>query len=62
LKTVECYLANDLNIESTAQDLGVHVNTVRERLSRAEALTGHRLRETETIVEFWWALQRRRFE
>jgi len=30
-------------------------------LGRAEALTGQRLRETETIVEFW-ALQRRRFE
>jgi hypothetical protein len=62
LKTVECYLANNLSVESTAQDLGVHVNTVRQRLGRAEALTGHRLRETETIVEFWWALQRRRFE
>jgi hypothetical protein len=62
LKTVECYLANNLSIESTAQDLGVHVNTVRQRLGRAEVLTGHRLRETETMVEFWWALRRRRFE
>jgi hypothetical protein len=62
LQTVERYLANDLGVESTARDLGIHVNTVRQRLGRAEELTGHRLRETDTLVEFWWALQRRRFD
>jgi hypothetical protein len=62
LETVESYLVNDLSVDSTARELGVHVNTVRQRLGRADELTGRPLREMETLVEFWWALQRRRFE
>jgi DNA-binding PucR family transcriptional regulator len=29
-------------------------------LERFEEITGRSLRETETLVELWWALQRRR--
>ena len=43
-----------------SQDLDVHPNTVRHRLERFEEITGRSLRETETVVELWWALQRRR--
>jgi hypothetical protein len=58
LKTVERFLANDCGIEATAKDLDVHVNTVRHRVSRFEDATGRSLRETEALVEVWWALQR----
>lgn len=60
IATVERYLTNDRNIEETAKDLDVHPNTVRQRLERFEEATGRSLRETETITEAWWALQRRR--
>jgi DNA-binding PucR family transcriptional regulator len=60
LATTERYLGNDRNIELTARDLEVHPNTVRQRLDRFEEATGRSLRETETVVEVWWALQRRR--
>jgi putative transposase len=57
LATVERYLANDCSIETTARDLGVHVNTVRHRLGRFDELTGRSLRAVETLTEVWWALQ-----
>jgi DNA-binding PucR family transcriptional regulator len=60
LATTERYLGNDRNIDLTAKDLAVHPNTVRQRLDRFEEATGRSLRETETVVEVWWALQRRR--
>jgi hypothetical protein len=60
LTTVEHYLANDRSVDLTAKDLDVHPNTVRQRLERFEEITGRSLRETETLVELWWALQRRR--
>jgi hypothetical protein len=60
LTTVERYLEDDRNIDITAKDLAIHPNTVRQRLDRFEEATGRSLRETETIVEIWWALQRRR--
>ncbi len=60
LQTVERYIVNDSRLEVTAQELGVHVNTVRYRLTRFEGLTGCSLRDSEALVEVWWALQRRR--
>jgi hypothetical protein len=60
LATAERYLANDRSVDLTAKDLDVHPNTVRHRLERLEEITGRSLRETETLVELWWALQRRR--
>jgi DNA-binding PucR family transcriptional regulator len=59
LDTAERYLANDRSVDLTAKDLEVHPNTVRQRLERFEEITGRSLRETETLVELWWALQRR---
>jgi hypothetical protein len=60
LATAERYLANDRSVDLTAKDLDVHPNTVRHRLERFEEITGRSLRDTETLVELWWALQRRR--
>jgi DNA-binding PucR family transcriptional regulator len=60
LDTVEHFLANDRSVDLTARDLGLHNNTIRHRLSRFEEISGRSLRETETVVEVWWALQRRR--
>jgi hypothetical protein len=58
LHTTERFLTNDCSAEATARELGVHVNTVRHRLNRFEEATGRSLRETEALVEVWWALQR----
>jgi hypothetical protein len=60
LTTVEHYLANNRSVDLTSKDLGVHPNTVRQRLDRFEQLTGRSLRETETLVELHWALEHRR--
>lgn len=62
LQTVERYVANDRRLEVTADELGVHVNTVRYRLTRFEQQTNCSLRDTEALTEVWWALQRRRLE
>jgi DNA-binding PucR family transcriptional regulator len=59
LATVERFLDNDGNAEVTARELGVHVNTVRHRLSRFEEASGRSLRATETLAEVWWAFQHR---
>jgi hypothetical protein len=59
LNTVERYLVNDRIIDITARELTVHANTVRQRLAKFEDLTQRSLRDTEAVVELWWALQRR---
>ena len=60
LATAERLLANDGSVDATAKDLDVHTNTVRKRLERFEERTGRSLRDTETAIELWWALQARR--
>ncbi len=60
LETVERYLENDLRLELTAEQLFLHVNTVRYRLRRFEELTGTSLRRVDDLVQIWWALRRRR--
>ena len=61
LETVERYLENDLRLELTAEQMFLHVNTVRYRLRRFEELTGASLRHVDDLVQVWWALRRRRF-
>lgn len=39
--TLLCYFDNNQNAKTTAQRLGIHVNTVRQRLATIEDLTGH---------------------
>jgi hypothetical protein len=62
LDTVERFLANERSVEITASELDIHSNTVRHRLLRFEEATGRSLRDTETLVEVWWAFQRRRLD
>lgn len=55
--TLRAYLACGMHVESTATRLFVHQNTVRYRLARFEELTGTSLRDTEVLLELWWALE-----
>lgn len=57
IATLRAYLACGMHVESTAARLFVHQNTVRYRLARFEELTGASLRDTEVLVELWWALE-----
>jgi hypothetical protein len=59
LETVARYLENDLRLELTAEQMFLHVNTVRYRLRRFEELTGTSLRHVDDLVQVWWALARR---
>jgi PucR C-terminal helix-turn-helix domain len=60
LETVMRYLQNDLRLEVTAQEMYLHVNTVRYRLRRFEELVGMALRHLDDLVQIWWAIQRHR--
>jgi hypothetical protein len=60
LETVVRYLDNDLRLEVTAEEMFLHVNTVRYRLRRFEELSGMGLRRVDDLVQVWWAIQRHR--
>jgi PucR-like helix-turn-helix protein len=60
LDTVVRYLDNDLRLEVTAEEMFLHVNTVRYRLRRFEELSGMGLRRVEDLVQVWWAIRRHR--
>ena len=60
LDTVMRYLDNDLRLEVTAEEMFLHVNTVRYRLRRFEELSGMGLRQVGDLVQVWWAIQRHR--
>jgi hypothetical protein len=60
LETVVRYLANDLRLEVTAEEMFLHVNTVRYRLRRFEELSDMSLRRVDDLVQVWWAVQRHR--
>lgn len=44
-------------IETAAQRLIVHPNTIRYRIGRFEELTGCDLRQAHTGAQAWWAIQ-----
>jgi PucR C-terminal helix-turn-helix domain len=48
----------DMHVERAAEQLFVHPNTLRYRIGRFEEITGAHLRNTESALEVWWALQR----
>jgi hypothetical protein len=62
IETVSRYLENDGKLELTAEQMFMHVNTVRYRLRRFEELTGMNLRHVDDLVQIWWALRRHRLE
>lgn len=58
LQTVAAFLDADLSAEDAAQALGVHPNTVRNRLRRFEQATGASLRSVRDLAEIRLALLR----
>lgn len=57
LDTVVIFLANDLKVNDTAQELFLHPNTVRYRLGRAEKLIGGPLSSPLTLTDLTLALE-----
>jgi hypothetical protein len=61
-ETVREYMAHGMRIDESAKALYVHPNTLRHRLDRFQQLTGADLRNTQHVLEVWWALERRSLE
>src|SRR4051794_40450972 len=61
-ETLRTFLDQGMRIEDTARALHVHANTLRHRVRRFEEATGASLRDPRTVVELWWALERRRLQ
>ncbi|MGD9990540.1 MAG: helix-turn-helix domain-containing protein [Dehalococcoidia bacterium] len=57
LETLLVYLENSLSINDTANELHIHANSVRYRISKAEELIGGSLRDLSTIVDIYLAVQ-----
>jgi hypothetical protein len=55
--TLRSYIDNVNKADATAKFLGIHVNSVRYRLGKIEAMFDISLRDTRTVVELWWAFQ-----
>jgi hypothetical protein len=56
--TLRAYLAEGGHVETAADRLHIHPNTLRYRLARFEELAGVGLREPQVAFELWWALER----
>jgi sugar diacid utilization regulator len=56
LATLRTFLALDGQPAATATELGIHINTLRYRLSRIERLTGRGLHSMADRVDFYLAL------
>lgn len=59
VRTLERFLGSGGRYQQTAEALHVHVNTLRLRLARIEALTGRDLDAMDDRVDFWLALRAR---
>lgn len=59
LSTLDAFLASGGKWEATAQELHVHVNTLRHRIGRCEELTGRDLNSMDDWVDFYIALRTR---
>lgn len=57
IATIEQLIDNGMHIESTAEQLHAHPNTIRYRISRFEELTGANLRSPHTALRVWWAIK-----
>jgi purine catabolism regulator len=57
LRTLEVYLENDMSVRITAEQLFLHPNSLRYRLSRIEKLVGGSLREPATIAVLFLCLR-----
>lgn len=59
-ETLRAWFDAGMRTEDTARALHVHPNTLRHRMRRFEEATGADMRRADTLVELWWALERRR--
>jgi hypothetical protein len=57
IATLREYLAAGSHVDTAAERLHVHANTLRYRLARFEELTGAHLRAPLTGFEVWWAIE-----
>ncbi len=57
--TLDRFLSSGCRWQRTAEELHVHVNTLRHRLARVEQLTGRDLASMEDRVDLWIALRSR---
>ncbi|MFE3584708.1 PucR family transcriptional regulator, partial [Streptomyces vinaceus] len=57
-ETLRAWLAHHGSWDRSAAALGVHRNTVRQRIARAAALLGRDLDDPDTRMELWFALTR----
>ncbi len=55
--TLRRFLELDGSWKRCAEDLGLHVNTLRQRIARIETITGRSLERTADRVDLWLALQ-----
>lgn len=60
IDTVERHLDTGMHIETTAEMLVVHPNTIRYRISRFEELADADLRSPVTAARVWWAIKHQR--
>lgn len=57
LESVRTFLANDRNVNTAAEKMYMHKNTLRYRLSKFEEITAASLNSTDTLIEIAWALE-----
>lgn len=57
LRTLELFLASGGEYGSTAEELHIHVNTLRLRLARIESLTSRSLARTDDWIDLYLALR-----
>lgn len=57
IETLQFYMANNLSIKDTAEEMNIHINTLHYRLNKIEQLTGIHPKTTEGIVIFYIALK-----
>lgn len=62
LTTLHTWLTERRSIETTAERMGVHRHTVRNRIQRIEQLIGHDLDGIDVQTELWLALKARGFQ
>ncbi|MGF7532327.1 sugar diacid recognition domain-containing protein [Bacillus mexicanus] len=56
MNTIRTFFHLDLSLKQTAEDMHIHINTLRYRLSKAEELTGLRFNRTEDMAAMYVAL------
>jgi PucR family transcriptional regulator, purine catabolism regulatory protein len=59
VRTLELFLGSGGRYQQTADELHLHVNTLRQRLARIEKLTGRTLDSMDDRVDLWIALRSR---